>query len=391
MKNIFSLLFGILGLGLLGQNFVPNPSFENQGPCPIINPDFTQVITPWDTTGLTGTIRYFNQDCGDPGSENTTNNSTAFDGDGFIGLLLYSPGTGARRGYIHNKLTAKLDSGSLYRCTFFVKPLLIDDIGVGLGINNISAAFTDSIFDSIPPGGAFIFDAQVKNENPIVNTRQWTAVCDVFMADGTEEYITIGNFASDLETAAEPMGGATNPQNAVYLVDFVSVVKNDIPLLPQDTFICRKGRIDIDMRFPDVTVVWQDGLQDDYYTITEPGVYYAQISNRACSLFDTIFVAEGNCDDCKIFVPTAFTPNNDGLNDAFTLTVGEACPEILSYRLSVYDRWGQKVFESIDPRVSWTPRNDFELGAYTYALEWEYELFSARQRSQKRGTVTLLR
>jgi gliding motility-associated-like protein len=391
MKNILTLCIGLLCTSLIGQNLVNNPSFENQGPCPIISPDFTDAITPWDTTGKTGAIGYFNQNCGDPGGPNTTNNATAFDGDGFLGMLLYAPGSGLTRSYIHTKLKEPLDSGALYRATFYVRPVLNDALGIGLGIDNISLAFTDSIFDSIPPGGAFLYDAQVSNENPIVNQLQWTAICGIFMADGTEEYMTIGNFASDLETTAEPLDGSSNPQFAFYLVDFVSVVKNDIPTLPKDTFICRKGRIDVDMRFPDLTVLWQDGEQDNFYSITEPGTYFARISNRACSFYDTIVVVEGNCDDCKVFVPNAFTPDNDGTNDAFKVVVGEACPEILSFRISIYDRWGQKVFESIDPNVSWTPGNEFEMGTYTYALEWEYELFSARQRSQKRGSLTLLR
>ncbi len=391
MKNILTLTLGLLSMGLFSQNLVINPSFENQGPCPIVSPDLGDIIIPWDTTGLTGPINYFDQTCGDPGGPGTTNNATAFDGDGFLGMLLYAPGSGLNRGYIHGELKQPLDSGKLYTCTFFVRPVLNDALGIGLGIDNISVAFTDSIFDSIPPNGYFDFEAQVANTSPIVNQTQWSAVCGVFMADGTEEYLTIGNFASDLATRAEALQGATNPQFAYYLIDYITVEENSLPALPQDTFICRQGRIDIDLRIPDISVVWQDASIENYYIITEAGTYYARISNNACSYFDTIVVVDGNCDDCKVFVPTAFSPNGDNMNEEFTLVVGDLCPEILSYRLRVYDRWGQKVFESIDPRVSWAPGTDYQVGTYTYTLEWEYELFSARQRSQKQGNVTLLR
>lgn len=391
MKHILALTLGLISITGFSQNLVVNPSFENQGPCPIISPDLGDIITPWDTTGLAGPIAYFNQACGDPGNANTTNNTTAFDGDGFLGMLLYAPGSGIRRSYVHGELKTPLDSGSLYRCTFFVKPILNDALGIGLGIDNLSVAFTDSIFDSIPIGGFHSFDAQVKSVVPIINQQQWTPVCGIFMADGTEEYLTIGNFSSDLETQAQPMTGSTAPQFSYYLIDYISVTKNDLPKLPQDTFICREDRIDIDLRLPDIDVLWQDGTTNNYYIITEPGTYFARISDNACSYFDTVKVVVGNCDDCKVFVPTAFTPNNDGLNDEFKVVVGSACPEILNFRLRLYDRWGKKVFESIDPRVSWNPDDNYELGVYTYSLEWEYELFSDRQRSQKRGNFTLLK
>jgi gliding motility-associated-like protein len=390
MKKILILILGFLSVAGFAQNLVDNPSFENRSDCPIVLPNLGEIIPPWDTTGKAGPINYFNQDCGDPGSAATTNNATAFDGDGFMGMLLYGPTTGFARSYVHAELKEKLDSGTLYRCTFFVKPVLNDAAGAGFGINNISAAFTDSIFDSIPPGGYYNFPAQVKNENPVVNQTQWTPICGIFMSDGTEEYITIGNFASDNGTTAEALDGATNPQFAYYLVDYVSVIENNLPNLPQDTFVCREDRVDIDLRLPDINVLWQDGSSDNYYTITEPGTYYARISDNACSYFDTINVVVGNCDDCKVFVPTAFTPNGDGLNDIFKVTVGTACPDLLGYRLRIYDRWGKKAFESNDPRVNWNPQNDYPQGVYTYTLEWEYELFSDRQRSQKRGSFVLL-
>jgi gliding motility-associated-like protein len=51
----------------------------------------------------------------------------------------------------------------------------------------------------------------------------------------------------------------------------------------------------------------------------------------------------------EFFVPTIFSPNGDGNNDEFK--VYGKCIEELSFR--VYDRWGEKVFESIDPSVGW--------------------------------------
>ena len=50
----------------------------------------------------------------------------------------------------------------------------------------------------------------------------------------------------------------------------------------------------------------------------------------------------------EIYVPTAFTPNNDGKNDAWKPVLD--C-EPFSYKVVVWDRWGRPVFTSTDPKT----------------------------------------
>jgi gliding motility-associated-like protein len=53
--------------------------------------------------------------------------------------------------------------------------------------------------------------------------------------------------------------------------------------------------------------------------------------------------------DFTIFVPNIFTPNADGMNDVFIpVTRG-----IKFYSLMLFDRWGEKIFESSDPSLGW--------------------------------------
>ena len=49
------------------------------------------------------------------------------------------------------------------------------------------------------------------------------------------------------------------------------------------------------------------------------------------------------------YIPSAFTPNYDGINDAFTL-VGE---NVAEFELSIFNRWGEQVFYSTDPKNAW--------------------------------------
>jgi gliding motility-associated-like protein len=69
----------------------------------------------------------------------------------------------------------------------------------------------------------------------------------------------------------------------------------------------------------------------------------------------------------KIYVPTAFTPNGDGLNDSFGV-VGEG---IEKYSLIVYDRWGQVVFQTSSIDHKWDGNKngmDVPTGEYSYQL-----------------------
>ncbi|MCB0704130.1 MAG: gliding motility-associated C-terminal domain-containing protein [Saprospiraceae bacterium] len=55
------------------------------------------------------------------------------------------------------------------------------------------------------------------------------------------------------------------------------------------------------------------------------------------------------CDHPNIFVPTGFSPNNDGHNDVYQVRGNY----IDDFHLLIYDRWGEKVFESSDPNIGW--------------------------------------
>jgi gliding motility-associated-like protein len=56
-------------------------------------------------------------------------------------------------------------------------------------------------------------------------------------------------------------------------------------------------------------------------------------------IIDTVFV----------HIPTAFSPNQDGLNDLFAVSISH----VRTYRLEIYNRWGEKVFESDNPDAQW--------------------------------------
>jgi gliding motility-associated-like protein len=61
--------------------------------------------------------------------------------------------------------------------------------------------------------------------------------------------------------------------------------------------------------------------------------------------------ASMNCDFGDFSLPNAFTPNGDGANDAFCLQGWDKCIE--KFSILIFDRLGEKVFESGDPSFCW--------------------------------------
>lgn len=89
--------------------------------------------------------------------------------------------------------------------------------------------------------------------------------------------------------------------------------------------------------------------------------------------------------------PNAFTPNGDSLNDVFKPLF--FCPVQTSF-LTVYNRWGQKVFETRNPSEGWDGRvggEDAPADVYVWYVEYEAVRASGRMKFVKKGDLTLLR
>jgi gliding motility-associated-like protein len=112
-----------------------------------------------------------------------------------------------------------------------------------------------------------------------------------------------------------------------------------------------------------------------------------QGDNICGSLMDTVVAVD--CETRCLRFPNAFTPNGDGLNDQFT---GIAHCPVERYHMVVFNRFGEKVFESFNPADRWdgTWRGKPQPGgAYVYACQ--YQDFVLKQDFSVKGTIQLLR
>lgn len=93
--------------------------------------------------------------------------------------------------------------------------------------------------------------------------------------------------------------------------------------------------------------------------------------------------------DRSLYIPNAFTPNDDGNNDLFR----PRAKGVALYKLRVYNRWGQLIFETDDPNKGWNGRLRDQLqpfGTYVYMVQYAY-YGKETQALQQKGTFMLIR
>jgi gliding motility-associated-like protein len=114
------------------------------------------------------------------------------------------------------------------------------------------------------------------------------------------------------------------------------------------------------------------------YTITVSDTNQCEVSAATTVLVN---------DSIKIYIPNIFSPNADGINDVFLFYANA----VKNVYYTIYNRWGEKVFESRDITVGWDGTYKGKLapeGVYTYYIQFTFLNFTQEKR---KGSVTLVR
>jgi len=109
---------------------------------------------------------------------------------------------------------------------------------------------------------------------------------------------------------------------------------------------------------------------------------------NGCSSSDSVSVVVTKTGETTFSVPNAFTPNNDHINDCFGI---KSWGNVNLQQFSIYNRWGQKVFESKDPSACWDGTFQGEkqpAGGYVYIIRASS---FCSENIMKKGTVLLIR
>ncbi len=137
---------------------------------------------------------------------------------------------------------------------------------------------------------------------------------------------------------------------------------------------------------PGAVALWNDGSVGNILTVNDTGVYWVQV----CMETDTIRISKEIC-TCDPFLPDAFTPNGDGINDQFRLLTPTGC-DIRFLHMEIYNRWGTLVFSTRQPGHGWDGLHNgkpAEPGTYMYSILAETGTQGAKKLYQ--GDVLLIK
>lgn len=119
---------------------------------------------------------------------------------------------------------------------------------------------------------------------------------------------------------------------------------------------------------------------------TSLSICLAASSDAGCS--DTTCGIISTPSSLFVHVPDAFSPNGDGINDLFHMTISG--PPLKTFTFDIYDRWGKAIFTTTDPSVAWEGNADgheIPIGVYN----WRVNLATAKEDRVMLGHVTLVR
>ncbi len=123
-----------------------------------------------------------------------------------------------------------------------------------------------------------------------------------------------------------------------------------------------------------VTWLWETGTSAPAVWVSRPGTYPFRVSNGCETLDRTATVVSLlPTGDSLVYVPNAFSPNDNGLNDCFRSFLS---PDLVpqQYLLRIFDRWGNQLFESDTPDACWDGSfrgKPLEGGVYVWYLDVE--------------------
>ena len=139
-------------------------------------------------------------------------------------------------------------------------------------------------------------------------------------------------------------------------------------------------------------ITWEgfSSRKDSTLLINKSGLYNATLAiHPQCSISAMVNV-EDFC-PMTFFVPNAFTPNGDGINETFEPKMYN----VLTYKIYIFDRWGELIFTSKDPQNHWDGRlNNREVQQDVYVYKIIYSGYGEDQSLDKKqvvGRVTLIR
>jgi len=406
-----------------GQNLITNPGFELKNHCPnnrgeiSYTPfyDYFATVQDW-VSPLNTTPDYFSTCATD---SPVMVPYCTFDGyhrphsgDAFAGISVFSGTPGKETEdywseYLETKLSSPLIAGhtyylSMYACLTFHLPQYYNIVA----IDKIGVRLTTQMIDTICNGPMFYVNGPADVETPpdvFISDTSWQLVSWIYHAKGGEQWFTLGAFYRDhvnVKLIYSPVNSLDSISSACNMfIDDVCVTDMEDPIVSDTTLYTPQFPITVGAINPGGQYLWSTGDTSFEINVVLPGVYTRQRWNNCQYYIDTFKVEEIALTSC-VWLPNAFTPNNDGENDEFGPGTTYCEPDLQNFSFTIFNRWGQIVFQTTTPGEKWNGTFNGmpqEIGVYPYILK--YTLTGPRTQSRSsssqitmvKGDVTLIR
>jgi gliding motility-associated-like protein len=358
---------------------------------------------------------------------------------------------------IETKLKERLTKNKKYYISFYCNPAYkINSINtfsdkIGLGFSSVK----DN--ETFPFGNCKYIKPAIEHSSGFIDdTLRWTKISGCYIANGTEEYAIVGNFRSQAETNyrqeitddyvisyvyIEDVGVyeynplpdtilLCNGISKTYSGSFLDAIKYKWNNGDTDSIYTfnKEGKYWVEVTidgctFSDTTIVintdniareneivkcknmeqllyapiagqyiWSNGSNNSSISVSSAGQYLLTVIND-CGKLDFVYnVKDENC-NCTAFIPNAFTPNNDGINDELKPIFQCELP-IEKYEFLVFDRWGNTVFKIDNNYWGWDGKFkgiECDIGIYFFLLKYTYNRNGNLIQMSKKGDITLIR
>ena len=208
-----------------------------------------------------------------------------------------------------------------------------------------------------------LFTVAVENQNDFVDLGPDNVLCsDPVLLNATTigavSYLWNTGSTSAILSVNEPGVYSVQVSTSCFIyTDTVSLSSGStvVPSFINSVSICEGDSVFIGPVLDEsINFVWLDGAENSPRRVNKGGAYFLVVTDDCGETSYLVNVQEKSC-ECYVYVPNAFTPNQNGLNETFGPSV--EC-EYSFYRFNIWNRWGEKIFASDSPDKRWSGLSD---------------------------------
>lgn len=272
MRFLLIILILVCRLSI-SQNLVPNPSFENYSICPN---NYGQMTNSSNWLSVISSPDYYNScttnsNVSVPKNFFNSNYQFARSGNAYSGII----GVGFFGNNQRENLGIGLFSQLINNSYYFVKFYIANTQCYSVANNNIGLNFSSTLTTTVTAGSTVNIPMHIyKFGNPVIkDTLNWTEIMGIYKANGTEQYITIGNFRDDFNTKIDSTHYGLIGNGSYYMIDDVSVEPICTPFWSyrDTTLAIGQDSVLIGPAITGLNINWYDA--SNTFITNAPGIY----------------------------------------------------------------------------------------------------------------------